>query len=181
MREDLRLILRICESVSLSLLIPAARTQFYTSKMGTGTTVLRGWLVLNGLYIDIIALYLLPVFFGIDAPWPAYKDIFGTAGAAGAPLATTDFATRQIANSFLFHGIVRAAAGIWGASTAAPALGWVAVASYLCEAANFGAELPHGTVTDPAGLALCPVLAYCCYACLVCGGGAAAADGKKKA
>ena len=150
--------------------------------MGTGTTVLRGFLVFGGLYVDIIALYLLPVFFDINAPWPVYKDIFGTAGAAGAPLALGDFATRQIANSFLFHGIVRAAAGIWGASSAAPALGWVAVASFLCEAANFGAELPYGTVTDPAGLVLCPVIAYCCYACLVCGGGGgAAADGKRTA
>jgi hypothetical protein len=147
--------------------------------MGTGTTVLRGFLVLNGLYIDIIALFLLPVFAPAVAetwPWPNYKDVFGTAAAGGGAIVIQSFATRQIANSFLFHGIVRTAAGIWAGTT----LGWIAVASYLCELANFAAEIPHGTVTDPAGLVLTPVLAFLCYTCLVCAD-APAAGGKKNA
>ena len=149
--------------------------------MGTGTTVFRGWLVLNGLYIDIISLFIIPVFFPAIAEtwvWPNLKDIFGTAGAGGTAIAIESLATRQIANSFLFHGIVRAAAGIVAPGNVT--LGWLAAASYLCECANFAAELPFKTVTDPIGLVLTPVFAYFCYACLVCADTPAAA-GKKAA
>ena len=53
--------------------------------MGTGTAVLRGWLVFNGVHIDVIALFLIPVFAPALAetlPWPNYKDIFGAVGGA---------------------------------------------------------------------------------------------------
>lgn len=154
--------------------------------MANGTTILRGWLVLNGLYIDIVSLYLLPVFAPAVAaawPWPNLGAVFGGAGADGAALSPESFAARQIASAFLFHGIVRTAAGLVAPGSGSKALGWLAVASYLVEFANFAVEVPRGTATDPAGLVLCPVLAYLCYACLVCAhtGTGAAADGKKRA
>ena len=148
--------------------------------MGTGTTILRGWLVLNGLYIDIVSLFLIPVFAPAVAetwPWPNLKDCFGAAGVGGTPLALDSFATRQIANSFLFHGIVRLSAGIVTPGNAT--MGWLAAVSYLIEFANFAAEVPFKTVTDPIGLVLCPVFAYLCYACLVCADGSASNDKKK--
>ena len=149
--------------------------------MGTGTTVFRGWLVLNGLYIDIVSLYLIPVFAPVVAetwPWPNLKDVFGAAGADGTALTLDSFATRQIANCFLFHGIVRLAAGIVTPGNAT--LGWLAAVSYCVEFANFAVEVPLKTATDPIGLVLCPILAYLCYACLVCADGSAA-NGKKQA
>ena len=154
--------------------------------MANGTTILRGWLVLNGLYIDIVSLYLLPVFAPAVAatwPWPNLGEVFGGAGADGAALSPDSFAARQIASAFLFHGIVRTAAGLVAPGSGSKALGWLAVASYLVELANFAVEVPRGTATDPLGLVLCPVFAYLCYACLVCADAStgAAADGKKRA
>ena len=149
--------------------------------MGTGTQVFRGWLILNGLYIDIICLFVIPIFAPAMAetwPWPNVKDIFGAAGAGGTALAIESFATRQIANSFLFHGIVRLTAGIIAPGNVT--LGWLAVASYLCEFMNFAVEQPLKTVTDPAGLVLTPILAYFSYACLVCAD-VPTASGKKTA
>ena len=150
--------------------------------MGTGTTIFRGWLVLNGLYIDVVSLFLIPVFAPAVAetwPWPNLKDVFGAVEGDTAPLNLDSFATRQIANAFLFHGIVRTAAGVIKPGNVT--LGWLAAASYLVEFANFAVEFPHKTVTDPIGLVLCPILVYLCYVCLVCAADGATSKSKKQA
>jgi len=132
----------------------------------TGKKILRGWLVFNGLFIDVIALFLLPVFFPAIAetiPWPNMETIFSGVNGEGVAIVMDSFETRMIANSFLFHGIVRASLGFFGGST----LGWLTAASYLCEAALFAVEFPHNTVSDPAPLVVCPVLAFFCWYCFV--------------
>jgi len=134
--------------------------------MGAGTNVLRGFLVFNGAFIDIFALFLLPIFAPAIAetfPWPNMKDVFSNVD--GAPLVIESFAARMIAQNFFYHGIVRASAGLWPDRT----LGWLVIASYFAEVVLMGYEIGvTGTITDPAALVLCPLLMYFCYACIVC-------------
>ena len=122
---------------------------------------MRGWLVFHGVYIDLVALVVVPLFVPAVAerlPFPNLQLMFGAAGEDGDPLAVDSFAARQICFSFFFHGIVRAAAGI---APDAP-VAWLAACSYFVESCMFAFEHVKGTATDPGALVICPLLAYFC-------------------
>lgn len=123
----------------------------------------RGWLLFNGLYVDVFGAFLLPMFFpSVAETWP-----FPNIPEMLAPLpihtglTSTSFGIRALCWCFLLHGILRAAAGY----TADATLAKLAALSYIVEAAYFASEVfVYNAVGDggKAACALCPVLAFFC-------------------
>jgi hypothetical protein len=131
---------------------------------GVGVTLLRLWLVFNGVWIDLLALGLLPILapdVAASIPFPNFKDLF-------PGIAIDSFSTRAVAYGFLLHGVIRTAAGILGSSS--PTMGCLAAVSYMVEFYMLSTEfLVHGTLADPSLIAGVPVLAALCAYCLCFG------------
>jgi hypothetical protein len=125
--------------------------------MSMSVQLLRLWLVFNGVWIDLLALGAIPILAPDRAaaiPFTNYEALF-----PGLPV--DSFATRALSYGMLFHGIVRAAAGILGPSN--PTLGCLAAVSYMIEFFMLSTEfLVHNTFHDLALAAGCPVLAALC-------------------